>query len=93
MTPLQSIQQRGREDFELARDTFTEYDTSLFTRVVDDEKVIAFLETYIVIAWDAALKAVEEKIREAGHQQEDDTIWCDMDEILSALTSLKSSAQ
>lgn len=32
------------------------------------------------------LQGVVEKIKDLGHQQEDDTIWCNMDEVLKALT-------
>lgn len=31
------------------------------------------------------LQAVRELIKEHGHQQEDDTIWCNMDDLLKAL--------
>lgn len=35
------------------------------------------------------LTELEKKIKELGHQQDDDTIWCDMDEILTLISNLK----
>ena len=34
-----------------------------------------------------ALREISEKVEELGHQQDDDTIWCNMDEILKFINS------
>lgn len=36
-----------------------------------------------------AYQRAVEVIKESGHQQQDDTIWCDMDEIITKLQALK----
>lgn len=42
----------------------------------------------IRIALDEYKKELTRKIEEVGHQQEDDTVWCNMDEVLTLIKSL-----
>ena len=35
------------------------------------------------------LEGVREEIEKLGHQQDDDTIWCNMDEVIKILTKIK----
>lgn len=39
----------------------------------------------ITRAIEAREREIAEKVKELGHQQEDDTIWCNMDEVLALL--------
>lgn len=32
------------------------------------------------------IEKIRERVKELGHQQEDDTIWCNMDDVLLAIT-------
>lgn len=50
-----------------------------------------FTDALIFSTAQAVLDAVKEEIKETGHQQEDDTIWCNMDELLSRLEHFSSN--
>lgn len=54
-----------------------------------DYKIKNFIKALVASAKREVIEEVEEKIKELGHQQDDDTIWCNMDEILKVLLSLK----
>jgi hypothetical protein len=36
---------------------------------------------------DSEQQRIREEVKKLGHQQDDDTIWCNMDEVLASLTA------
>ncbi len=55
----------------------------------DFEKMKSVISSEISLAVQSTLKEVREKVEELGHQQDADTIWCNMDEVLSALDTIE----
>lgn len=47
------------------------------------------LTSYIRSLLASQVAELRERVQELGHQQEDDTIWCDMDAVLTLLDSYK----
>lgn len=43
------------------------------------------LKTALTRVRESTLDEVREKIKERGHQQDDDTIWCNMDDLIASL--------
>jgi len=51
----------------------------------DKKQFNATLEYNLNKALDIQRQQIRQIIKECGHQQEDDTIWCDMDELLKKI--------
>jgi len=51
----------------------------------DKKQFNATLEYNLNKALDRQRQQIRQIIKECGHQQEDDTIWCDMDELLKKI--------
>lgn len=57
---LSELQAQGRADYELERDSFLTYDKQSGSRWLDDEKILAFLDSYALTVWNAALDSALE---------------------------------
>lgn len=50
--------------------------------------VIDYIKNSRTAARESALREALEVVKEHGHQQDDDTIWCNMDETYEAISTL-----
>lgn len=51
------------------------------------DEILFFIDSLIDRTVQMTEERIVEIIRAVGHQQEDDTIWCDMDELISLITN------
>lgn len=50
--------------------------------------IFSHIEEELTHAYHLGIQTSLEVVKEKGHQQDDDTIWCNMDEVSSALSQL-----
>ncbi len=61
--------------------------------LLEKQRITEPISDAIDKALTAQLDRLEEGIKELGHQQEDNTIWCDMDKTLALIAKEKLSAK
>jgi len=87
MTPSETLK-KGMEEFDekfLEKIKYVNYCLTEGEEMLDIQDIKSHLTTTSL----SLIESIEKMVEEKGHQQEDDTIWCDMDDLLTSLQSEK----